>query len=679
MKRDHHGRLWVGTDSGLWILEGRRFKRVIQGRILNLTLGPDDTLWASGSPGGTVYQVDTRTLSTKTLRVEPLPVARITPGLTIDEEGRPWVASEQDGVVRGTRKGAGWSWETMSMDGSTPRAVKGLLALPGGGILMLHDQAASLWKNGVWHRVPNLLQDLPFIASVDSNGNVVIAYKNCGSLTLYALKNDSLDYKATLEVAAPGTNMVFYGVAFGANGRIWLGTARGLGYVDGTDPRSFRLLGTEDRIVSPECDQSAILVEPDRVWIGTPSGLMSYDPIATQVPKELRRPLILSARAGSQELDFVDRIPELTRDHNELEVRFMVPNYQIQDALSYAAKLSGVDADWVNLDTPYLRYGGLQAGPHVLELRGVTRQGVLGPVTTLHFTVRPEWWERWWVRGLGLLGLIGLIIALVKLRQAQLEQRNRELMEEVARQTSAPLAASKAKSAFLANMSHELRTPLNAILLYSEILQEDMRDPALVGLRKDAEKIQSAGKHLLGLIDDILDMSKIEAGHIRLDIRKIEFPSFFEELDVTVRPLIEKNQNRFEVDIREIPDHIYSDPTRLRQILVNLLSNSAKFTSHGHVLLRAWSEGDYLLTMVQDNGIGMTPEQQAKVFDEFVQADDSTTRKFGGTGLGLTLVKKFTDLLGADLTLDSMPGSGTTFLLKVPQSGPKPKLEPEVE
>jgi signal transduction histidine kinase len=133
---------------------------------------------------------------------------------------------------------------------------------------------------------------------------------------------------------------------------------------------------------------------------------------------------------------------------------------------------------------------------------------------------------------------------------------------------------------------------------------------------------------------------------------------------------VEKNGNHFEVDLQGLPDQLWSDPTRLRQILVNLLSNSAKFTREGTVLLRARSEGEQLVLTVQDSGIGMTAEQQTRVFQEFVQADDSTTRKFGGTGLGLTLVKKFTDLLGGELALQSQPGKGTTFTLKFPLAGP---------
>lgn len=679
MLRDRQNRLWVAMDVGLWMLNGAQFQRVLPGRFLSLALAEDGTLWATGSPGGTIHAVDTKTLATKALRIDPLPVARITAGVAVDGEGHPWVANEQGHPVRGSRQGRDWTWTPMPLPGGAPRGVRSLLGLPGGGILMLHDQSASFWQDGAWHPVPDLLPDLPWVAAADATGKLVIAYKNRSALTIHQLKDGALSRTAALTLTDAGANLVFYGVAIGDQGRIWLGTARGLGCLDGDDPSTFRMLGAEDRIVSPECDENAILVEPGRVWIGTPSGLLSHDPMPLARHPDLRPPLLLSARSGRRSLDLLEPAPELAREFNELEVRFMVPNYQVKDTISYAARLSGVDSDWVRLDTPYLRYAGIPAGPHMLELCAVTRQGDPGPVTRFQFRVRPAWWERWWVRALGALGLAGLVGLAVKLRQASLERRNRELMEEVARQTSAPLAASRAKSAFLANMSHELRTPLNAILLYSELLQEDTKDPALSGLRKDAVKIQGAGRHLLSLIDDILDMSKIEAGHMRMDFRDFELQPFFEDLDATVRPLVEKNRNRFDIEAQGAPERFHSDPTRLRQILVNLLSNSAKFTTDGRVQVKVWAEDGHLMASVQDNGIGMSPEQQKVVFDEFVQADEITTRKFGGTGLGLTLVKKFTDLLGGTVSLESASGVGTTFILRVPPAPPGGMALPEAE
>ncbi len=670
MIRDQLGQLWVGMDSGLWVVRGRRFKRVAKGRFLTLTLAKDGTLWASGSPGGTIHLVNTRTLVARPLRIEALPVDRLTAGVAFEGEGRPWVANQNGGVVRGSRSGQAWTWSLMPINGAAPREVNGLFHLPGGGILMLHEGKGSIWKDGAWQSVPDMLPELPTAADIAPDGRVIISYRNRPVLTLHHLQGGTLVRDAVLDLAVPWTQMTIYSVAFGAEGRIWVGTSKGLGFLDAGESPALHILGTEDRIISSECDEAALLVEPGRIWVGSPSGLMSHDLLPQPPHQGLRPPLVISARAGSRELDPSDPYLELSKASNDLEVRFMVPNYQIQDSLLYAAKLSGVDADWIRMDTPNLRYTGLQAGPHVLELRGLTQEGLQGPVTTFRFWVRAAWWERWWVRALGLLGLAGLVITLVKARQAQLERSNRELVDEVTRQTSELVAASKAKSAFLANMSHELRTPLNAILLYSEIMQEDMQDPVMSGHRSDAGKIHSAGQHLLGLIDDILDMSKIEAGHLRLDFQQITVPTFLHDLDATIRPLAEKNGNRFELDLQQVPELICSDPTRLRQILVNLLSNSAKFTQEGMVLLKAQGEGGQLVLTVQDSGIGMTAEQQARVFQEFVQADDSTTRKFGGTGLGLTLVKKFTDLLGGELALQSVPGQGTTFTLKFPLAGP---------
>ncbi|MCC6514084.1 MAG: hypothetical protein IT187_08710 [Geothrix sp.] len=676
MVRDRQGRLWVGMDKGLWVEDGKRFRQLLTGRFLNLALGKGDALWASGSPAGTVHLVDTKRLTTRSFRIEALPVARITAGLTVDREGRPWVANEDGTMVRGAPTATGWSWERVPLGGPPPRELRTLLALPDGEVLALYDQSAALYWRNAWHPVPDLLPELPYVAAVGPDGQVVIGYKTRPTLTVHKRQGDTLARTGILDFAAGSKTPVVYSVGIGASGTIWVGTGLGLGCADAKEPGKLRLLGSEDRIIHPECNQGSLLVERDRVWIGTPSGLMSHDPQPLPPPQALLPPVILSVRVAGKELDLREADPELPRDRNELEVLFMVPNYQIQDALVYQARLSGVDADWTRPETPYLRYIGLPAGPHVLELRGQTREGVLGPVTRFQFRVRPAWWERWWVRVLGIVGLGGLVLVLVKVRQARLEQRNRELIDEVARQTTDLVAASKAKSAFLANMSHELRTPLNAILLYSEILQEDMKDPALGGLRQDAGKIHSAGQHLLGLIDDILDMSKIEAGRLRLELQEIELRPFLHDLDATIRPLVEKNGNRFTLEILEVPERIHSDPTRLRQILVNLLSNSAKFTKQGLVLLKAWPEEDHLMLLVQDDGIGMSQAQQARVFEEFVQADESTTRKYGGTGLGLTLVKKFTDLLGGSMSLRSEPGKGTTFILKLPCAGPDPDQTP---
>ena len=229
-------------------------------------------------------------------------------------------------------------------------------------------------------------------------------------------------------------------------------------------------------------------------------------------------------------------------------------------------------------------------------------------------------------------------------------------------------AASRAKSSFLANMSHELRTPLNAIIGYSEILAEDATDRGDESAVQDLQKIQSAGKHLLGLINSILDLSKIEAGRMDVYLEPVNLTKLIDEVRGLVQPLIEKNGNRLAIDCAPDIGSMRTDLTKVKQSLINLLSNAAKFTQNGEIGLavtrRAAPSGDtHVLFKVSDNGIGMTEEQMGRLFEAFAQADSSTTRNFGGTGLGLAITRRFTTLLGGTITVTSKPGAGSTFTL----------------
>jgi PAS domain S-box-containing protein len=230
--------------------------------------------------------------------------------------------------------------------------------------------------------------------------------------------------------------------------------------------------------------------------------------------------------------------------------------------------------------------------------------------------------------------------------------------------------ATRAKSGFVANMSHELRTPLNAIIGYSEILLEDAQSAGRESETADLRKIQDAGKHLLSLIDNILDLSKIEAGKITLYLETFELRPMIDSVAATVTPLAKKTGNALVVDCAGETGTIHCDLTKLRQILFNLLSNACKFTSNGTITLAVLRDpneaGDWIEFKVRDTGIGMTTDQQAKVFEAFTQADDSTTRTYGGTGLGLAITKSFCRLMGGDVTLTSESGKGTTFVVRLP-------------
>lgn len=229
--------------------------------------------------------------------------------------------------------------------------------------------------------------------------------------------------------------------------------------------------------------------------------------------------------------------------------------------------------------------------------------------------------------------------------------------------------ASQVKSEFLANMSHELRTPLNAIIGYSQMLKEEAEDRELEDFLPDLGKIESAGTHLLGLINDILDLSKIEAGRMDVFIEPVDVSAVIEEVGAVIQPLAAKNNNRLVFEGVEA-GAIESDLQKVKQGLLNLMSNACKFTKDGTITLKVErtgsGKGETISFSVADTGIGMTSEQLGRLFQAFTQADSSTTRKYGGTGLGLAITRHFARMLGGDVTVTSEPGKGSVFTLSVP-------------
>lgn len=241
------------------------------------------------------------------------------------------------------------------------------------------------------------------------------------------------------------------------------------------------------------------------------------------------------------------------------------------------------------------------------------------------------------------------------------------------------VAADRAKSAFLAMMTHELRTPLNAVIGYTEMLEEDLADAGMGQQRDDAGKIRSAARHLLGVINQVLDLSKIDAGSMAVEQVPFDASEALREVADTLRPLVTGAGNVFAVEGAGLGE-IRGDPTRFRQCVMNLVSNAAKFTRGGAVTVRAERQGSRIAVHVQDTGIGMTPDQLSRLFDPFTQADASITRKFGGTGLGLAITRRLARLMGGDVIVRSSPGTGSTFTLTVRDGGagaaPAPASEP---
>ena len=380
-----------------------------------------------------------------------------------------------------------------------------------------------------------------------------------------------------------------------------------------------------------------------------------------------------------------------TQTNYRLRFEFNAANHNtIQQKQKYRFRIIGNNESWSKPFTGNeVEWVPEKSGEFEFQIQAIDRDLNYSPPKGVRFSVLPPWYLNL-STALPFWGFIGLLLSFSvyntkryidqrrlslnlkevsqkkdKEARKRLEEKNSELLES----QKAAEAANEAKSTFLANMSHELRTPLNAIIGYSEMLIEDAEDEN-EDFIPDLDKINSSGKHLLGLINDILDLSKVESGKMELFIEEFNLRKVANEIEDTIKPLVNKNKNDFTLEFNSIVKVMSADITKIRQVLLNLLSNASKFTKEGKITLTindSNKKDDMIDFIVSDSGIGMTPAQVDKVFQPFTQADEKTTRKFGGTGLGLTITKMFAEMMGGDIYLESKEGEGTTFTVSIPR------------
>lgn len=651
--------VWFATRVGLLHYDGVQFTTLTRSNglpdtfITSVACAPDDSVWAGWSGGVSHYQDGKFINYGETNGLENMQYFVAF----CDRKGRPWFGR--------------WAKRTYSgvvmFDGKTFRPLAAADGLASDVVLGFQDDPdGTIWFG---------------------TANGVSVWDGQRFTTNYARAKNRL------------ANNLVTAIQRDSRGVMWFATDAGVTRFDGT---VWSTLTTADGLignyVQTLCEDKA-----GAIWIGTDKGLTRYQPprVPAPVPRVTVRldkdyapgealPSILRGRRVVFNAEVADY---KTRGETR---RF---RWQVVPGKLEAGQFAGSKAWSQPTRERQFEWNAPEPGDYTLAVQYIDRDLNYSPPALTHMAIVPPWYANVWIVGPfggttgGLLVWAFIARSLVLRRKQEAEELRERLMEEEHKARKAAEAAkdaaevaSRAKSLFLANMSHELRTPLNAIIGYSEMLQEEAQDTGQESFVPDLEKIHGAGKHLLGLINDVLDLSKIEAGKMTLYLEDFDVPKMVKEVAATVQPLITRNGNKLEVDCPADLGQMHADVTKVRQTLFNLLSNASKFTEQGTITLtvgqasRRSPSGEEkekirdrrdacptLEFRVSDTGIGMTAEQLARLFQAFSQADASTSRKYGGTGLGLAISRKFCQLMGGDITVESEPLKGSTFTVTLPR------------
>ncbi len=682
--RDPSGNLWIGTNRGLfqgseqagrWRI--RRTDVLGDWTVYGLLADPDGSLWLGTFQSGLkgLVRYDPRT-GRKTVYppAQPMPQFSIT-GLSRDSAGTIWVATPKR-VLR------------LSLESQRLETVD--LPLSGSSIYSIAHAAGAMYVSGLkglyiergrMRRLLTVKDGLKDTAvqsvTVGPSGELWIAYFAPVGLSRLDWNGDQFRLRHFTTADGLTSNLI-YSQFFDARGRHWIGTDSGAAVLEGNRWIPY---DTSDGLISNDCNAQAYLIDPDgAVWLGISGGLSRFFPAPRKVP-----PIPSTLITAVMRNDAVTTDDVFGSGTRTVALRFTMLSYQQQNPL-FRYRF-GYTNPWIETRAREVHFAELPPGSYHFEVQGEIGAGAWSRPAARDFLIRPPWFRAWPFLATAASLLAGLIWFGWRRRERNQQRLRADLEAAVAERTRGLAAAtaraeqeSRFKGEFLANMSHEMRTPLNGVLGLTKLALELSNQPEVVG---HLATVQFSAKVLLSLINDVLDLAKIEAG--MLEIVPVSFAP---------RPLLEEIRSMLESEARSkgllletsiddtVPEWVKADDCRLRQVLVNLIGNAIKFTQCGGVTVALRHDGAQLQCAVTDTGIGIAPAQQAMVFDVFRQVDSSTSRRHGGSGLGLAISLKLVESMGGSITLESEPDRGSIFsfgIVAPKTSAPAAQLAPSMQ